>query len=148
MDIIRLDSELCKKYKNEISNYIYNSMNRGCKEEWFGVNESISKTEELVVFLKEGKAYSFIALDDKVEGFLWAYPFENRFDIYLSIIYVDINSRGNNVGKQLLETLEYVVKKDGYKKIVLHTDVDNSISRQFYNKMGYKENRIELSKEL
>lgn len=148
MKIVQLDTDLCEDYKNEISNYIYLSMNRGCKEECFTRDASFSKAEELKLYLSEGKAYAFIALDSTVEGFLWAYPYGNDKEIYLSIIYVDDRNRGKHIGKSLIEVLEVEAKKNGYQKIWLHTDANNSTSRQFYSRQGYLEERVQLSKKL
>lgn len=148
MKIVELNVDFCNKYKEDISNYIYMSMNRGCNEEWFTKDASDLKTEELKKYVSERKAYSFIAVENNIEGFLWAYPYGNCQDVYLSIIYVDDRNRGKHVGKSLIDALEDKVKRDGYHKIWLHTDADNDISRKFYNQLGYKEKRVQLSKEL
>lgn len=148
MQIIQLTSELCEKYKTEIANFIYLSMNRGCTTEWFSRDASTLKTEELKLYLKERKAYSYIAIDNEIEGFLWAYPYGNESDIYLSIIYVDEMSRDKHIGKMLISTLEAKVKEDGYQKIWLHTFANNTHARGFYNKIGFVEERIQLSKLL
>ena len=148
MKIIKLNSKLVDKYKNWIVDYIYKSMNRGCDSEWFSKYDASAKTIELKSYLSENKAYSFIAEEDYPIGFIWAYPFGEEGEVYLSIIYVGDECRGAGVGKRLIATLEKTVKKEGYKRIWLHTDANNKQSRAFYSKVGYDEERIQLSKEI
>ena len=148
MKIIRLNSELCGKYKDDISSYIYKSMNRGCDVEIFTLQDSILKVEQLRNYLDDNKAYAFIAMDKEVDGFAWAYPYGDEKSVYLSIIYVNELCRGKCVGHHLIKAIELAAKNDGYCRIWLHTDADNTISRRFYAKNDYVEERIQSQKYL
>ena len=148
MKIIRLTPEYCIEYKKDIARFIHLSMNRGCEMEWFSINEAIIKTGDLKRYIEESKAYAYLAMDEKAEGFVWAYPYGDANSIYLSIIYVNETSRGKSVGKQLISELESRVKADGYKRIWLHTDANNTSSRNFYTHIGFCEERIQLAKDI
>ena len=148
MKIIRLTPEHCIEYKKDIARFIHLSMNRGCEMEWFSINEAIIKTGDLKRYIEESKAYACLAMDEKAEGFVWAYPYGDANSIYLSIIYVNETSRGKSVGKQLIAELEKRAKADGYNRIWLHTDADNTSSRNFYAHIGFHEERIQLAKDI
>ena len=148
MKIIRLTSECCTEYKIDIARFIRLSMNRGCKVEWFSINDAIKKAGELKKYIEERKAYAYLAIDEKAEGFIWAYPYGDASSIYLSIIYVNETSRGKSIGKQLISELVNRAKADGYKRIWLHTDADNMSSRSFYAHIGFSEERIQLAKDI
>ena len=148
MKIIRLTPECCTEYKNDIARFIHLSMNRGCKMEWFSMNEATKKADELKRYIEENKAYAYLAMDEKAEGFVWAYPYGDASSIYLSIIYVNETSRGKSVGKQLISELENSAKADSFERIWLHTDADNMSSRNFYAHIGFREERIQLAKDI
>lgn len=62
MEIFELTNSLCEELKQQIANYIYLSMNRGCAEEWFSRDNSLLKTDQLKQFIEENKAYSFVTV--------------------------------------------------------------------------------------
>jgi ribosomal-protein-alanine N-acetyltransferase len=57
-------------------------------------------------------------------------------------IAVDKNQRRQNVGSKLVETSLEAFKKFGVKVIKLEVRVGNKSARKFYNKMGFKEEKI------
>lgn len=152
MEIKQVSLEICENRKQDISKIIFNSMNFGCDVEWYSVEEALAKCNELKQYIELENAIAFISIEEnEINGFIWAYPYEDRGDesrIYISIVYVNENCRDASIGKHLVKAVEKAAKKKGYKKVWLHTSGANFGARKFYEKIGFEQERIQYIKKI
>lgn len=57
-------------------------------------------------------------------------------DCYLEDLYVDPSSRGNGVGRALIEHLVAAGREAGWRKVHWLTDTDNATARRLYDEVG------------
>lgn len=152
MEIKQVSSEMCKNRKQDIAKIIFNSMNFGCDLEWYSIAEALVKCDELKQYIELENAIAFSAIEEnEINGFIWAYPYSERGDesrVYISIIYVNENFRDASVGKHLVKAVEEAAKRKGYKKVWLHTGGSNFGARKFYEKIGFKQERVQYIKNI
>jgi ribosomal protein S18 acetylase RimI-like enzyme len=67
---------------------------------------------------------------------------------YIDELFVQESTRGKGVAKNLFSELEFVFKNQGCDHITTHTDIENSLSQQFYLQAGMRKTTIELWKTL
>jgi ribosomal protein S18 acetylase RimI-like enzyme len=67
---------------------------------------------------------------------------------YIDELYVQESTRGKGVAKNLFTELEFEFKNQGCDHITTHTDIENSLSQQFYLQAGMNKTTVELWKEL
>jgi aminoglycoside 6'-N-acetyltransferase I len=101
----------------------------------------LHSTKEICFLAKNDGLYvGFIHLairNDYVEGA------ENNQTAYLEALYIKDNFRNLGIAKRLLEKGEEWAKSKGLTQIASDTEIDNLISIEFHNKVGFIEaNRI------
>jgi len=67
---------------------------------------------------------------------------------YIDELFVSENARGKRVARQLFEMLESEFQKQGCDHMTNHTDAENSLSRNFYKKVGMNEVTVEFWKKI
>lgn len=110
-----------------------------------------AKTIEIKKYLYEKKAVIFLYLiDDSVKGCIWAYPktFLNEQRLFVQLLQVHSDSRNFGIGRKLLETIENYAKKNKYDAVDMITSANNDGAMRFYQREGYKIERVQLLKEL
>ena len=150
MEIKRIYQEDCIKYHDILATYIFQSVKNSMYEEKYSMQDANRKCEELWRYLGSCKAIVFGAFDDKeLIGFVWAYEYPYRDDtsrVYVSILHVDECYRGKSIGKQLLYAIEEEAKRRGFRSIFLHAEAKNEGAIRFYNREGYRRERVQLVK--
>lgn len=152
MEVEKITRDICERKRKVISDFIYKSMNQGYDVEWYSHEEAIAKCNQLKNYIEDGSAIAYLAIKDNLpEGFIWAYPCSDRGDgnrVYISIVYINEECRGINIGKALINEVESEVKKRGYSKIWLHTNGQNINAIKFYEKIGFSKERIQYVKNI
>lgn len=152
MEIKRLSLNDCAMYQEQIIRFIFESVTLCAYEERFTYEDAVNKYNELRKYIEMEKAISCGAVKEKrLIGFVWAYDHPFRDDdnrLYISILHVEKESRGQGVGQQILCYLEYEARQRGYHAIYLHAEAFNENALKFYEKELYKTERIQLIKEI
>ncbi len=139
-------------YKEDITEYIYESIKMSNYESSYQYGDAEKKTEELYEYIEKDKAIVLGAFDEnKLIGFLWSYQYPFRDDkdrLYISILHVNKNYRGMNIGSELMKKIEYLAKERGYDKLFLHAEATNNGACNFYKKHRFNKERIQFVRRL
>jgi ribosomal protein S18 acetylase RimI-like enzyme len=123
---------------------------------YYAVKES--GVEDLVVhvldLLRRDCVIYVSELDERIVGFVSGYIV--RRNPHLSTervgkvdnIFVSEDSRGNGVGTQLLESLFNFYKSNGIVYIEISCDLQNAGARRLYERLGFKEQKVLMIKEV
>ncbi|MGV0757158.1 N-acetyltransferase family protein [Empedobacter brevis] len=88
---------------------------------------------------------------DQIVGMLvyyfLSYTAQNRPAIYMKELYVDKSYRGQNIGEQLMDALKAEANLNGCKQIKWTVADWNEGGKNFYERLGAKENREWLNYE-
>ena len=140
------------KYKENLSNFIYDSVKMSKFEESYTKEQAVVKVSELYGYIETNRAIALGAfLDSDMVGFLWAYSYPFREDsnrFYISILHVLDNYRGFHIGKKLLDCIELIAKDRSVKKLYLHAEASNTRACKFYEENYFSKERIQYVKEL
>lgn len=71
-------------------------------------------------------------------GLVFHYPKLEKNEYFISNIAVYEKYRGQGIGAKLLKKAEYEGKRQGFKKISLFVETDNSSARRFYENQSYQ----------
>lgn len=141
-----------QKYKNEIRDFIYDSVKMSNYEESYTKEKAFEKAEELSDYVRDEKAIVLGAFyKESLIGFLWAYAFPFREDInrlYVSIVHVLDEYRNMHIGAELLTQIENLARMRGYDKIFLHAEATNKRACDFYESNNYAKERIQYVKKI
>ncbi len=152
MKIKRLFAKDCEKYQKELTYYIYESVKNAAFEESYVEEQAYQKYQELHDYLDQEKAIVFGAFEEqRLIGFLWSYPYPFRDDkkrLYVSILHIDSEFRNKHYGEELLKKMEDVAVDLGFQAIYLHAEAQNQGALRFYERAGYKKERIQLVKQV
>jgi len=110
-----------------------------------------SKAEEILKYLETGRALLFSAFDDdKIIGFLWAYPriFFDEQRIYINSMIIKSDYRGKGLGRLLISKLEEYAKQMNIFIIDVSTASFKTDAIKFYEDLGFESERVQLRKEL
>lgn len=150
MMVRKLTPEDCVVYEDALSRYIYESVRNSAYTDSYQRSEARAKCGELRDYLRQGKAVSYGAFDgQELAGFVWAYVYPYREDcqrVYVSILHVAETCRGRSLGKELLLRIEAEARDMGCPTVFLHTEAANDGARRFYDRMGYRLERVQLVK--
>ena len=58
---------------------------------------------------------------------------------YLEGWYVDPDHRGKGIGKELINTIEEIATKEGYKELASDAEIDNQLSIDIHKVIGFQE---------
>jgi len=107
----------------------------GLKEFNFSYDPLIDKDlDDLKSFYSSPKAYLLISTDNyKITGTIGV-VFKKRPVAILQRLYIKKDNRRRSLGKLLYDKLEKIIKKRGYKKIVLDTTTRNKEAVIFFKK--------------
>ena len=84
----------------------------------------------------ESSIYLAILADDKVVGAA-GYTF-NGFDGYINNVLIDVDYRGQGLGRILLQELLRVGRKNGVPEFTLEVRVSNTPAIKLYESLGFK----------
>ena len=59
-------------------------------------------------------------------------------DLYLAEVAISKNKQGKGYGKHLLNKTIEIAKKEGFKRVILDVELDNTKAREVYEKFGFK----------
>ena len=114
--------------------------------------EYIQKKAEQLPALFENKQIIFLAAmsQDQLVGFLWAYPrtFIETPRICINAIIVDEKFRGNKIGEQLMGHLESLASSMGISEIDVATAAFKQNTIDWYQRLGYLPERVQLFKKI
>lgn len=148
--IQKLTPEKCDAYKDALTQYIYESVRSSDYMDSYQMENAADKCAELRAYLGAGKAVSYGAFDGQaLVGFVWAYAYPYREDgkrVYVSVLHVAEAYRNHSLGKVLLEQIEREAQDIGCPTVFLHTEGRNEAAQRFYQRMGYRLERVQLVK--
>ena len=84
----------------------------------------------------ENSVYLVILADDRVVGAA-GYTF-NGFDGYINNVVIDVDRRGQGLGKLLMKELLTVGRKNGVPEFTLEVRVSNTPAIKLYESLGFK----------
>ncbi|MBI6873282.1 arsinothricin resistance N-acetyltransferase ArsN1 family A [Clostridium aciditolerans] len=125
---------------------ITNIYNQGIEDRIATLETRLRDTEEMKEWLNtRGDRYKVIVIED-CEGTVRGWASINVFNsrcCYSGVgdlsIYVERNMRGKGLGKQILNYLIEVAKKQNFNKLVLSTFESNDIGKKLYKSAGFRE---------
>ena len=145
-------AEDCDAYGETLAECIYESVKNSAYTGTYVWEDALQKKEELKEYLAERKALAYGAIDgDRLAGFVWAYRYPFRDDkdrIYVSILHVKEEYRNQGTGDRLLGCIETEAERQGIQTVFLHTEAFNKGALRFYDRKGYRKERIQLVKRL
>ena len=109
------------------------------------------KARELFSYLENNHAVLFGAFHNNVLiGFLWAYPrvFLEEKRMYINSLIISEKFRGSGCGRLLLDAIEKHALDHGIFAIDVTTASFKTDAIYFYEKNGYKHERVQLRKSL
>lgn len=151
MKIEALTAERAEEYRKEIAELYYENVRSNALLEHYTFDEAYEKISSLIDHLRDDTAVVYGAFyDEKIVGFIWAYPHQFREEnrLYVSEIRVNEEYRSRGIGKSLLKTVEATAKEKGFPAIYLHAEANNQDARRFYVNCQYEEERIQFRKEI
>jgi ribosomal protein S18 acetylase RimI-like enzyme len=109
----------------------------------------LQKANELFPYLENQKALLFgTFFKNKLIGFLWAYYrmflLEDR--LYINALIINEKYRGKGLGKVLFSHLEEFASNNNVTAIDVSTASFKNEAIRFYEKMGFKHERVQLRK--
>ncbi|KAI4443525.1 GNAT family N-acetyltransferase [Schaedlerella arabinosiphila] len=151
MDIKILSSEDVFVNKRKIKAFVYESVKMSAYEASYSYDEAEQKVKELQTYIEQDSAIALGAFGDKgMTGFLWAYKYPYREDtnrLYISILHVSEEYRNMEIGTELIRKIESIAKEKGIDGVYLHAEATNNGACKFYEKMGFKRERIQFVKK-
>lgn len=152
MVIERMTAADCDLYQEMLEEYIYESITASAFEEKYTKMAAKEKCIQLKKYIGEEKAIVFGAVkEDKLLGFIWAYEYPFREDtnrLYVSILRVHQQYRNCQIGKMLLDAVEEEAERLNYSAVFLHEEAFNEGALRFYHRMGYRDERVQVVKEI
>ena len=88
------------------------------------------------LIVSDNSIYLVILADDKVVGAA-GYTF-NGFEGYINNVVIDIDHRGQKLGKVLMKELLTVGRKNGVPEFTLEVRVSNTPAIKLYESLGFK----------
>ncbi|MCO4474713.1 acetyltransferase, GNAT family [Streptococcus infantarius subsp. infantarius] len=70
------------------------------------------------------------------------YPFSSARHVVTFGIAVSEKTRGQGIGRKLIQTFFDMAKADGYQKVLIHVLSSNEKACTFYEKLGFKQEAI------
>lgn len=110
-----------------------------------------NKADETFDYLKKGQAILLgLFVNNKLAGFLWAYPrlFLEEQRLYINSLIIDKAYRGRQYGKALMDEIERIALEKNIYVIDVSTASFKTDAIRFYEKLGYKHERVQLRKGL
>ena len=151
MNIELLTAETADRYRKELTEFYHKNVCSAAYFTHFTIEEACEKIGNLIDHLKSHTAFVYGAFDGKeIIGFLWAYAHQFREEnrMYVSEIRVKEDYRGRGIGTEMLKSVEAKAGEMRFDAIYLHAEAENTDVRKFYETMGYREERIQLRKEI
>lgn len=152
MNILRgmSSSEFDKYIKNAITTYAKEKIESGNWTEDEALTRSESEYNNLLpdgVNSDKNHLFSIINEDDEVIGMIWLNEKENKSS-FIYDISVNEDYQGKGYGHRAMKEIEHIASSLGLEKIELHVFGHNKIARNLYEKLGYKETNVIMSKSI
>lgn len=155
--MLKLNRMTESDYKSYIENVIIDYAHENVKAGHWSDDEALQKSKDQTNnLLKNGLDsdghYLFSVFDNEEDakiGVLWVYVEKNKRQDKSAFIYdivVNENFRGKGYGKKTLEILENWCKNEDISSIALHVFAHNSVARNLYLKVGYKDMSYNMKK--
>lgn len=152
MNILRKMSscEFDKYIENAIIDYANDKIESG---NWTEDEAFIRSRSEYNNLLPDGvdsdnnHLFSIINESNEVVGMIWLNEKENKSS-FIYDISINENHQGKGYGYRAMKEIEGIASSLGLEKIELHVFGHNKIARNLYDKLGYKETNIMMSKSI
>lgn len=140
-----------EKYKDELIKLQYENTSLHFPSKKIEIKDTIEKVNSIKEYMKEQKAFLFIAKQkEELAGFLWCYPrvFFDEKRIYINSLIVKSEYRGNYIGTYLVTSAENKAKELNCDAIDVSTAAFNEGGLRFYRRYGFLDERIQLVKKI
>ena len=149
MKLEKVNISLFNKYKEDFSKYILFVLEENFNGDLtYEANKSIENMEK---FINDESAYIIGAFEEeKLIGFIWAYKklFNRKEKIHISYLFVDSNFRRQGIASKLFKCIVEYAHKNNIKELELMVTNDNKNAINFYEKLGFSIERLNLCKVL
>lgn len=111
----------------------------------------LHKVKELIEYLAQEKAVLFgMFSHKKLVGFLWSYPrvFLEEKRMYINSLIISSKYRGKSYGQMLIKELEKYTVENNLFAIDVTTASFKTDAIEFYKKIGFKPERVQMRKAL
>lgn len=148
MKIILATTEDLVENKKEILELMKEIYEINFRNQSFFIFEAEKLFSEMNSYIQDGSARILLALKrKKLIGLLWAYPHD-----YMGVIKMHINHfiiadkyRHQGLGQELLKKILIIAKENNIESLDLMASSDNCSAVKFYQKRGFKAERIYYS---
>jgi ribosomal protein S18 acetylase RimI-like enzyme len=107
------------------------------------LRESFDEAKSVILIAEQaGQRLGFIQLEEDKEFF------SGEAHAYIANLAIAQEAEGKGVGKALMQTAETWAKEKGFRFISLYVFATNQHARGFYEKLGYDEDSVKLTKML
>ena len=151
MQIIRINSNDSSVWRDQIEELLKKTMDINFPDYVIDGDYATKKCDELDTYLKDNKAFVFVAVEGNVLlGWVWIHPIKrfNKERIHISEIAVAYEYRKMGIGRQLLEAVEKFAIENNYSELDLMVTVTNEPALAFYEKASFVPERFLLNKHL
>jgi L-amino acid N-acyltransferase YncA len=137
---------IVREAKVEDIPFITNIYNQGIEDRIATLETRLRNTDEMTEwFTARGERYKVVVIEDN-EGIVRGWASINVFNSRCSYrcvgdisIYIDRNMRGKGLGRQILNSLIEIAKKQEFHKLVLSTFEFNDKGKKLYKSAGFRE---------
>lgn len=151
MQIIRITHDNFSLWRDQISGLFNSSVRINFPDAKVEDTYGTVKCGEVDVFLEDGSAIVFAAVEgEKLAGWVWCHPI-HRLDglrIHIAEIAVAEEWHRRGIGSQLIEEAERYASENGYQAIDLLVTCSNKNAVSFYEKAGFQPERYLMKKSL
>lgn len=151
MKMVRMDHDILKKHFNDFLALFAENTRGHVIDQIIEDDYILFKAGELFGYLKNEKAVLLgMFAGKKLIGFLWAYPriFLEESRLYINAMIVSRKYRGQGIGKLLVAELEKYAKQNKIPAIDVQTASFKSDAIEFYRKLGFAHERVQMRKAL
>jgi ribosomal protein S18 acetylase RimI-like enzyme len=146
----------------EFQNYIAATDSKKICKPYGSESDARSYVDQLIKDLRDRDGAAYIALDGEVvigfiqgiidrfkkKDLLYTLTHEPGDHGWIGELYVNPSYRGQGIAKKMVDKLANHFKENGCVKIRLSVMADNKLARSAYEKMGFEERDLELSRDL
>lgn len=113
-------------------------------------NPDIFKRHLIRQIESKPETVNVVEVDGKVAGYVWFRMVSSAVGVFGRVehIFVDEQHRNKGLGKRLMQAVESYFREQGIGKIKLTVTLQNKAAISLYEKIGYRQARFVMEKDL
>lgn len=96
--------------------------------------------------LTENDLWYAIRFENQYIGFVWIHLQPKKKEAFIWDFYIDIDFRSKGLGRETLVSCVEQMKNNSVEKVKLCVFQDNSVARNLYSSLGFKETHFNLER--